>query len=382
MKRDYYEVLGIPRDANQDQIKKAYRKLARQYHPDVNPDNAEAEEKFKELSEAYEVLLDPQKRQAYNQFGHEGVRSTFGSGGFQWSDFTHFSDIEDIFRAFSGDLFGRGFGESIFDTFFGGRERRGPPRGADLRVDVEIHLKDVVTGVNKEVTVNRRENCPVCDGSGAKSKDGLKVCPACKGTGRIQQVSQRGFLRTVNITTCSTCRGRGKIVENPCDNCKGTGIIAKKRKITVKIPPGVESGIRFRMTGEGEMGPGGSGDLYVVVHVKPHPFFERRGNNLYCEVPLSFAQATLGTKVEIPTLSSSAEITIPPGTQPESVFRLRGQGLPSMNYGRTGDLYCRVKVKVPEKLTSEQKELIRELAESFDEEIEELSFMDRLKSKI
>ncbi|KYK32443.1 MAG: molecular chaperone DnaJ [Theionarchaea archaeon] len=381
MNKDYYEVLGVPKNAAPEQIKKAYRKLARKYHPDVNPDKAEAEEKFKELSEAYEVLINPQKRQTYDQFGHEGVRSSFGPGGFQWSDFSHYSDFEDLFsRFFGGDIFGRGFGESIFDMF--GTRGRGPPRGADIRVDVDISLEDVVTGMEREVSVNRREKCLQCDGTGAKSKDDLKVCSACNGTGQIQRVSQRGFLRTVNISPCNKCGGRGKIVENPCDKCKGTGIISKARKISVKIPPGVESGVRFRMGGEGEMGPGGPGDLYVVVHVKKHPFFERGGNHLYCEVPISFAQAALGTKVEIPTLKSSAEITIPPGTKSESVFRLRGQGLPSMNYGRQGDLYCKVRVKVPEKLTSEQKELIEKLAESFDEDIEELSFMDKLKSKI
>lgn len=381
MRKDYYEVLGIPRNATPEQIKKAYRKLARKYHPDVNPDKAEAEEKFKELSEAYEVLMDSQKRQAYDQFGHEGIRSSFGRGGFQWNDFSHFSDIEDLFGINIEDLFGRGFGESIFDIF-GGRRRQRPQRGADIRADIEIPLKDVVTGVEREVAIRRREKCPQCDGTGAKTKDGVRVCDACNGTGQIQNVSQRGFMRMVNIATCSRCGGRGKIVEDPCERCKGSGIIAKSRKVSIKVPPGVESGTRFRMSGEGEMGLGGPGDLYVVVHVKPHPFFERRRNNLYCEVPISFAQSSLGTKIEIPTLKSSAEIAIPPGTQSESIFRLRGQGLPSMNYGRQGDLYCKVKVKVPEKLTSEQKELIEKLAESFGEDIEELSFMDKLKSKI
>lgn len=383
MKRDYYEVLGVPKNATQNEIKKAYRKLARKYHPDVNPDKAEAEEKFKELSEAYEVLMDSQKRQTYDQFGHEGVKSSFSTGGFQWSDFSHFSDLEDILRAFGGgDIFGRGFGDSIFDMFGSSRRRRGPPRGADLQVDVEIPLKDVVTGIEKEVNVKRRENCPHCDGTGGKTKDDVKMCPQCRGTGQVQNVSQRGFMRMVNITTCNTCGGRGKIVENPCDTCKGTGIVTKTRKVSIRIPPGVESGTRFRMGGEGEMGPGGPGDLYVTVYVKKHPFFERRGTHLYCEVPISFAQAALGTKIEIPTLSSSAEITIPPGTQSESFFRLGGQGLPSMSYGRIGDLYCKVTVNVPKKLTPEQKALIERLAEAFDDDIEELSFMDKLKSKI
>jgi molecular chaperone DnaJ len=381
MKEDYYEVLGIPRDATPEQVKKAYRGLARKYHPDVNPNKAEAEEKFKGISEAYEVLIDPQKRQAYDQFGHEGVRNSFGAGEFQWSDFSHYSDIEDLFgRFFSGDIFGRGSGESIFDIF--GDTRRGPTRGADLRVDIEIPLEDVVTGIEKEVNVRRREKCPQCGGTGAKSRDDVEVCPVCNGTGQVQNVSQRGSMRMINISTCNKCGGRGKIVKNPCERCKGTGIITKSRKISVKIPPGVESGIRFRMTGEGEMGPGGPGDLYVVVYVKPHPFFERRRNNLYCEAPITFSQAVLGTKIKIPTLSSSAEVTIPPGTQSGSVFRLRGQGLPTMNYGRKGDIYCKVRVKVPEKLTSEQRELIEKLAESFEDDIEELSFMDRLKSKI
>jgi molecular chaperone DnaJ len=382
MKRDYYDVLDVPKNATQNQIKRAYRKLARKYHPDVNPDKAEAEERFKELSEAYEVLMDPQKRRTYDQFGHEGVRSSFGAGGFQWSDFSHFSDLEDMFgRVFGGDIFGGGFGESIFDMFGRGR-RRGPPRGANLHADVTISLEDVNSGIEREIKVRRRENCPQCDGTGARTADGVKVCPECNGTGQRQQVFQRGFMRTVNITTCRKCGGRGKIVLDPCDNCEGTGIVTKSKKVSIRIPPGVESGTRFRMSGEGEMGPGGPGDLLVTVYMKPHSFFERKRNNLYCEVPISFAQATLGTKIEIPTLSSSAEITIPPGTQPESVFRLRGQGLPSMEYGRKGDLYCRVKVNVPGKLTPEQKAAVEKLAEVFDENIEDLSFLDRLKSKI
>ncbi len=381
MNRDYYDVLGVPRNASPDEIKKAYRKLARQYHPDVNPNKAEAEEKFKEISEAYEVLMDAQKRQGYDQFGHEGVRSSFGTGGFQWTDFSHFTDFEDIFGGGLEDILGRIFGRDTFGQDIFGR-RRGPPRGADLRVDVEVSLNDVLTGVEKEVNVKRREPCPQCKGTGGKTPADVKVCPTCRGSGQVQHVSQVAFVRTVSITTCDKCRGRGKMVGNPCDQCRGTGIVSKGRKISIKIPSGVESGVQFRMGGQGEMGPGGAGDLFVVVHVKPHPFLERRGNNLYCEVPISFAQAALGTKIEIPTLSSSAEITLPAGTQPESVFRLRGQGLPSMSYGGKGDLYCMVKVKVPEKLTSEQKDLIEKLAESFGDTVEKLSFADRMKSKV
>ncbi|MBU7014329.1 MAG: molecular chaperone DnaJ [Theionarchaea archaeon] len=381
MSVDYYEVLGIPRNATQEEIKKAYRRLARKYHPDVNPNKTGAEEKFKELSEAYEILMDSEKRQIYDQYGHEGLRSSFGGGGFQWSDFSHFSDLEDLFgNFFGGDVFGRGFGGTIFDMF-GGR-RRGPPRGADVRADVEISLEDVATGAEKEVRVTRKENCPRCGGTGGKTKDDVKVCPECNGTGQVQKVSQHAFLRTVNITACGRCGGRGKIVDNPCETCKGSGLVTKTKKISVRIPPGVESGTRFRMGGEGEVGPGGKGDLFVIVHVRQHPFLERRGNNLYCEKAISFAQAALGTKIEIPTLSSSAEITIPPGTQSESVFRLRGQGLPSLNYGGRGNLYCRVRVRVPDRLTPEQRKQIEQLAETFGEDIEELSFMDRLKSKI
>lgn len=384
MKKDYYEVLGVPRDANERQIKKAYRKLAQKYHPDVNPNKEEAEKKFKEISEAYEVLMDSDKRRVYDQYGHEGVKGSFGRGGFQWSDFSHQSDLEDLFEnLFGGDIFGRGgFGGSIFEEMFGGKKRRGPARGADLQVNVAIGLEDVATGLEKKVNVTRREKCPQCHGSGGKTEDDVKVCPKCNGTGQVQNVSQRGFMRMVNITTCNKCGGRGKIVDNPCEKCKGSGIVRRDRKVTIKIPPGVESGTRFRMRGEGEMGPGGAGDLYIVVRVKPHSFFERRQNNLYCEVPISFPQATLGTKIEIPTLQSSAEVTIPAGTHSGTVFRLRGQGLPTMKYGRTGDLFCKVKVKVPEKLTPEQKELVEKVAEVFGEEIEELSFMDKLKSKI
>jgi molecular chaperone DnaJ len=351
-KRDYYEILGVSRSANQDEIKRAYRKIAKKYHPDANPGNKEAEEKFKEAAEAYEVLSDPEKRSRYDRFGHEGVKQDFGAGGFSWSDFTHFSDLEDIL----GDF----FGGSLFETFFGGRERRGPRRGQDTRYDLEITLEEAYTGCEKRIEVQKRTRCKVCNGSGSAPGHGRSTCSSCGGTGQIR-VSQ-GFFSIAR--TCSRCGGTGEVITHPCKACNGAGITRQTRRITVTIPPGVDTGSRLKISGEGEELPQGGlpGDLYVVIYVKEHEVFVRDGDNVLCEVEISYPLACLGGEVDVPTLQGRVKMNIPPGTQSHKVFRLRGKGLPNLRgYGR-GDQLVRVVVRVPRHLSQRERELLRELA--------------------
>lgn len=358
-KRDYYEVLGVGRNARDDEIKKAYRNLAKKYHPDVNkaPD---AEEKFKEISEAYEVLIDPDKKANYDRFGHAGAESIFGRGGFRWSDFTHFSDIEDIFgRDF--------FGGDIFNVFFGGERRTGRTgsvRGSDLRYDLKITLEDAAFGLKTEINVHKAGVCDLCNGSGAKPGTRINTCPNCKGTTQERRERRTPFGQFVSITTCSRCHGEGRIIETPCPRCNGTGSIGRTTKISVKIPPGVESGSHLRISGEGDSGIRGGppGDLYVVIHVQPHEFFKREGDNIFCEIPITFSQAALGDEVEVPTLKSRARIKIPPGTQTGTVFRLKGEGIFRLNGRGRGDQNVIVRVKTPEKLNKEQRELFEKLA--------------------
>jgi len=358
-KRDYYEVLGVGRDATEREIKRAYRRLAKKYHPDVNkaPD---AEEKFREISEAYEVLIDPEKRANYDRFGHAGTESIFGKGGFKWSDFTHFSDIEDIFGR---DFFGR----DIFDVFFRGfrgETRRGPVKGNDLSYDLEISLEDAALGLNTELRIPRTEKCPTCNGTGARSPADIKTCPRCNGTGQEKRERRTPFGQFVSITTCSRCHGEGKIIERPCPECNGTGRIRRMRKISVKIPPGVDTGSRLRIANEGDAGVRGGppGDLYVVIHVLPHEFFRREENDLYCEIPITFSQAALGAEIEVPTLRSKARIKIPPGTQTGTIFRLKGKGIPRLRGGGRGDQNVKIRVVTPKKLNRRQRELFEELS--------------------
>lgn len=365
-KRDYYEVLGVSREASADEIKKAYRKLARQYHPDANPGDSNAEEHFKEVAEAYEVLSDPEKRENYNRFGHAGANGQ-GFGGF---------------GGFNAD-FG-GFGD-IFDMFFGGggRQRRGPEKGADLRVDVEISFKESAFGVEKDIKVPRSEECGTCGGTGAAPGTSAKSCPACNGTGQLQFAQSTPFGRIIQNKTCDRCRGAGKIIEKPCATCHGAGQVRRSRNIHVKIPAGVDSGTRLRVTGEGESGLRGGprGDLYVYIYVKPHKIFFREGNDVICEVPLSFSQAALGDEIEVPTLDGAAKLKIPESTQHGTVFRLRGKGIPDVHgYGR-GDQHVRVKVVTPSKLTDKQKEALREFARSCGEMPSEVEkgFFDKVK---
>lgn len=316
-KKDYYEVLGVERTASDKEIKKAYRKLAKKFHPDVNKE-AGAEDKFKELSEAYEVLMEPQKRANYDQHGHAGVTGQFSGGGFSWNDFSHFGDIEDLF---GGNFFGR----NIFDIFFGGgrRSRKGPVRGDDLRYDMEITLEDAFHGVEQDIKIPRMEACETCSGSGAKPGTKPVSCPECGGSGQSRQERRTPFGVFATVSSCRRCKGEGKIIEHPCEECRGSGSVVADRMIHVKIPAGVSSGSHLRLRGEGSMGVRGgeAGDLYVVIYVKPHEFFERVEDDLVCEIPVTFSQVALGAQIEVPTIEGNAKLKIPAGTQTHTVFR-------------------------------------------------------------
>ena len=363
-KRDYYEVLGVDRKASKDDVKKAYRRLAMKYHPDRNKDNAkEAEEKFKELSEAYEVLVDDEKRSRYDQFGHEGVRSTFSRGDFDWSDFTHFSDISDIFGGMGG------FGGSLFEEFFGRRGApRGPVEGRSLRYDIEITLEDAARGAEKQIQVPHSVTCETCKGAGGKPED-VRTCPTCNGSGQVQRGQKKGYTSFITITGCPKCKGSGRQITKACPACGGSGSHQKTSAISVSIPKGAEQGMRLRIRGAGEASPNGGppGDLYIVVHLAEHPLFSRDGNDLWIEVPISFSQAALGDEIEVPTLDSKALVTVPPSTQTGTVFRLKGRGMPSLHGSGTGDQFVKVKVVTPTKLTSEQKDLLRRFSETVGE---------------
>lgn len=347
-KRDYYEVLGLGRDAGEGDIKKAYRRLAMKFHPDRNPDDASAEEKFKEATEAYEVLSDAEKREAYDRFGHAGVDPSvggMGGGGFDGS----FSDIfSDVF----GDIFG------------GGRGRSSVQRGADLRYALELDLEQAVAGESVEIKVPTLTACEPCHGSGAKAGTSPTTCPDCGGAGQIR-VAQ-GFFSLQQ--TCPRCRGAGQVITDPCSSCGGAGRVEKRKTLSVRIPPGVDTGDRIRLTGEGEAGVNGGppGDLYVQVEVREHPIFVRDGGNLYCEVPISFVDAALGGELQVPTLDGRVKLKIPPETQTGKLFRLRGKGVAPVRGGGVGDLLCRVTIETPVKLSDPQKKLLRELKDSLE----------------
>jgi molecular chaperone DnaJ len=361
-KTDYYELLGIGRSASDDEIKKAYRKLAMKYHPDKNQGDAAAEAKFKEISEAYEVLSDAQKRQRYDQFGHDGMKQAFGPGGFDFSrDFTHASDLQDIL----GSLFGGGGG--MFDDFFGGggggrrRSRTGPQRGNDLRFNLEIDLEEAAFGSEREVSLPISEECGDCKGSGMAKGAKPEQCRHCGGRGSV--VSGGGFFQVRQ--TCPVCGGAGTMVTNPCGSCQGTGRNKVKRRLTLKIPKGVDNGSRLRLSGKGEGGGRGgpAGDLYVVMHVRQHELFERRENDLYCEIPIPQHLAALGGELQVPTIDGYAKLKLSPGTENGKVYRLRGRGLPDVDgYGR-GAMHVRVVIETPVKLSSAQKKLLKELGE-------------------
>lgn len=373
-KRDYYEVLGVPRGASEQEIKKAYRRLARQYHPDVNKDDPQAEEKFKEINEAYRVLSDPEARARYDQFGHAAFEQAGAGGG------------GDPFGGFGGF---EGFGgfDDIFDMFFGRTERRraGPVRGADLRYDLEIDFEDAAFGTETEIEVPRIEVCPRCRGSRAEPGSPVRSCPHCGGSGEIRQVRQTAFGRFVNVQTCPSCRGEGKAIERPCAECRGAGTVHRIRRIKVKVPAGVDTGYRLRLAGEGEAGERGGppGDLYVFITVRPHELFQRRGNDVVCEIPISFTQAALGDEIEVPTLDGRAKLKVPEGTQTGTRFRLRGKGIPDpRGYGR-GDQFVEVRVVTPTRLTERQRELLKAFAEAGGDKVEESKgFFGRVKDAI
>lgn len=384
-KRDYYEILGVPRSASRDDLKKAYRKLALLYHPDRNPGNKEAEEKFKEAAEAYEVLSDEEKRHRYDQFGHEGMRPGY--------DFRGFTDISDIFNTFS-DIFSTGFGGSIFDEVFTGSWPRsrstftGTP-GSDLKVRLRLNLEEIANGVEKKLKIKKSRKCDTCGGSGAKPGSSRTTCPTCQGTGETRHVSRSVFGQFVSITTCSTCDGEGKIIKEPCPTCKGEGRVQGETTIKVNVPAGVAHGNYIPLRGQGNAGRRGgpAGDLIVVIEEEPHEYFARNGDDIVYSLLISYPEAALGAEVEVPTLNGRARLKIEPGTQPGQVLRMREKGIGHLNsYGR-GDQLIHIDVWIPKRLSSREKELLKELysednikpSESEKKSHSSKSFFDKVK---
>lgn len=368
-KTDYYELLGVSKNASEQEIKKAYRKLAMKYHPDKNPGDHSAEARFKEIGEAFEVLSDEDKRAAYDRYGHAAFeQGGFGRGG-------GFHDPQDIFR----EVFG-GAGGGIFEEFFGGGgSRGGAQRGSDLRYDLEISLEEAAKGVEKTIKYRRQATCEVCDGSGAEPGSGRRTCPTCGGTGQV--ISSRGFFQVRQ--PCPTCQGTGQVVEQPCSHCSGQGVVNETNTLKVKIPAGVDTGSRLRSSGSGEAGLMGAptGDLYVIIHVQDHEVFERHDENLYCLIPIKFTLAALGGTIEVPTLNGRASLKIPAGTQSGTTFRLRGKGMPTLRGGHHGDQLVQVEIEVPKKLNHEQREKLEAFAEACgdaDQPVSE-SFFEKAK---
>jgi len=361
-KRDYYEVLGVPRTASKDAIKDAYRKLALQYHPDRNK-SPDAEEKFKEISEAYAALSDDEKRAQYDQLGHAGFDQRYTT-----EDIFRGADFESIFRDLGS---GSGLGD-VFRFFFGGRnvgERA--VRGRDLGYDLEITLEEAANGGEKDIGIERVEKCDVCGGSGAAPNSSPRTCPRCNGAGKVQSTTRNNFGMFVRVIPCPTCGGRGRIIDKPCPKCRGNGLIERERRITVRIPPGIDEGYQLRLAGEGEMSSEASspGDLYVIIHIAPHRYFKRDEDDLLYRLTIGFPQAALGTEVSVPTLEGTTTLSIPSGTQPGQIIRLRGKGMPRFRgYGR-GDMLARVDVQVPDKLSAQQRALLEQLAKEFDQDV-------------
>ncbi len=362
-KRDYYEVLGISRDASDQEIKSAYRKLAIKYHPDKNSGDKNAEEKFKEAAEAYSVLSDPEKRVRYDRFGHSGMQ-----GGFSGFDPNIFGDFGDIL----GEFFG-------FGDIFGGRRRGGPARGADLRYDLKISFKEAAFGLRTKIKIPRQDTCPSCNGSGAPKGKPPVTCPACKGAGQVRY--QQGFFSISR--SCGQCNGTGQIITEPCDTCQGKGLVHKEKVLEVRIPAGVDNGARLRIQGEGEAGSrnGPSGDLYVIIYVEEHPFFQRQENSIYCQVPISIVQAVLGAEIVVPTLEGEEKLKIPEGTQPGTVFRLRNKGIVGLGGRGRGDQFVTINIVVPTKLTKEQRQAFETLAKVSEEDelMQERNIFDKVK---
>ena len=368
-KRDYYEVLGVSKGASDDELKKAFRKEAKKYHPDLHPGDKEAEAKFKEINEAYEVLSNPEKRQKYDQFGHAGVDSNYGAGGGYGG--SGFGDFGDIFS----DIFGGGFG-------FGGSggRRNGPRRGNDVRQVVTISFEEAAFGCKKKINITKQEGCPTCKGTGAKPGTSAETCSHCHGTGQIQTQQRTILGYMTNVTTCPHCQGSGKIIKEPCRDCRGTGKVRKTRTVEIDIPAGINDGQTMQLSGQGEAGERGgpSGDLLITVRVRPHQMFERSGNDVYLTMPVTFVQAALGATLTVPTLDGVVEYDIPEGTQSGTRFRLRGKGIPFIRGKNRGDQYVTVEVEVPKNLSQRQKEILRE----FDEEKnykKKKSFAEKMK---
>jgi molecular chaperone DnaJ len=367
-KRDYYEILNVSKTATETEIKAAYRKLAVQHHPDKNPGDAAAEEKFKEAAEAYSVLSDAQKRAAYDRFGHAAA----GGQGFGGFDASGYSNIEDIFDLFGfGEMFGGRAGA-------GGSRRSNVQRGADLRYDLEITLEEAAAGKEEKLNIPRLEKCEVCQGKGAEKGTEPETCITCQGSGQTRY--QQGFFSVMR--TCPNCSGKGQIIKNPCKNCGGAGRIEKEKTLEIKIPAGVETGSRLRVSGEGEAGVsgGGSGDLFVVIHVAEHENFERQGANLYSAVPITFAQAALGAEIKVKTLDGEEDLKIPAGTQTGTVFRIKSKGMPALGGRGRGDLFVATTLITPKTLTKEQRKLLEQLAEIEDSDFQDESFMDKVRN--
>ena len=371
-KRDYYEVLGVAKTATDDEIKKAYRTLAKKYHPDLNGGDKDCEAKFKEVNEAYEVLSDPQKRARYDQFGHEDPRAGGAGGGY--GDFTggFGGGFDDIFSAFFGGSFGGG-----------GQRARGPQRGDDLRYDLTITFEEAAFGCEKEISVTRDENCEECGGTGARKGTQPTQCPTCHGTGQVQSFVNTPIGRVSNVRVCEACHGQGTIINDPCPKCSGRGRVRRNRKITIKIPAGIDNGMQIPLRKQGEPGlrGGENGDLYIFVTVKPHKLFTRENYDLYCDVTVSFTQAALGGEIDVPTLNGMIKHNLPEGTQPGTVIRLRGQGIQNLRGAGKGDLYIKVNVEIPRKLTDKQKELLMQFDETLTGKEYEAkkSFFERVK---
>ena len=380
-KRDYYEVLELEKSASDDDVKGAYRRMAKKFHPDRNPGDKAAEDKFKEAAEAYEVLSDKDKRSRYDRFGHQGVTNDFGSGGFQWSNFSHAGDFEDIL----GNLFGGG----VFGDLFGGsrgRRRGGPQRGSDLQVRLPLALEELATGVSKTIRLKRLGPCDTCHGTGAAGSSRPLSCPTCKGAGEIRQMSQSFFGSVMNVSTCPTCRGEGSVIEKPCAGCGGEGRQHLSVTVKVDIPAGAADGNYMTLRGQGHAGPrnGPSGDVLVVISEQEHSDFERQEDDIIFELPISFSQAALGDQVEVPTLTGKVRLTIPEGTQSGKVFRLKNKGMPHLNAHGAGDQLVKVHVWTPKDLSDREKTIFRELAELSGGKAPERDkgFFDRLKEML
>ncbi|WP_458863529.1 molecular chaperone DnaJ [Acidaminobacterium chupaoyuni] len=375
-KRDFYEVLGLQKGATDDEIKKAYRRLAKKYHPDLNPGDKEAEERMKEVNAAYEVLSDPEKKSRYDQFGHAGVDPSYGAG------------------AGAGGYGGYGgFGEdfdlgSIFDSFFGGggrsqAQRNGPRRGENVQVNITLTFEEAAFGCEKEINVSRVENCPDCGGSGAKKGTHKETCPDCHGTGQVKTTQRTVFGVFQSSGPCPRCHGTGKIIKEPCETCHGAGAVRRSRTINVKIPAGIDHGQTISVRGEGSVGANGgpTGDVYVTVSIKPHDIFKRRGQDVMIEMPVTFVQATLGAELTVPTIDGKVQYTMPEGTQPDTIFRIKGKGIPNINGRGRGDHYVKVKIEIPKNLTEDQRQILARFDESVGENCykQKKSFKDKMK---